>query len=653
MASTKNNDAPTLLMAVFCLFFLQQITLLIEAIYALNLLQLNLDARALGILFLWSSVFLLLFRHRASRSSIFIVGFIFIIAGILSPWVGPDVRILVSGCAVGAFLIFLGLFFTFSASIKINWIVSISTAVLLLVLFKIFGSTLDISIYGASRIIGVMLGAWAFYLLWKVTRHKGVAKPSSNGRKDATGWELYAAAMGFMSGFILLYFAFASPAVFSRWTESSYSVVHAVYIPVVALTIFFLGMHPKIFNHFKKSVLLIFNIIFVTTLILLFVRHTIQFPLYPHSSPVVVLSSQNSIDIPLFLLLILSPVIILNMQIFGQKLHVDKPARLAVPLTLAGLFVTLLIFMLIFTNVWGYVEPVSRVFRNKFVLPFALAALGMIVPLVFLKVEFLSPDFIHRKTVAAFVLLASLTGVFYVFHVESMPKREANIQQLTILTFNVQQGIDYYAHKNYDGQLETIKQLNPDIICLQESDVARISGGNSDIVRYFSQKLGLYSYYGPKTVTGTFGTAILSKYPLDNCRSFFSYSDIDEIGTAMCKISINNHKIVVLNSHPAGSPAAKKAHLDALLDHAKNRDYVIAAGDYNFREDSPFYARITKHLQDSWRARPNSPQTVSIDHRIDYIFISNDFQVLDSEYVPAPMSKSDHPAHWAVLHINN
>ena len=62
-------------------------------------------------------------------------------------------------------------------------------------------------------------------------------------------------------------------------------------------------------------------------------------------------------------------------------------------------------------------------------------------------------------------------------------------------------------------QLALIRQVSPDILALQESDSTRISLNNNDYARYYAGKLGYYSYYGPKTLTGTYGTALLSKYP--------------------------------------------------------------------------------------------------------------------------------------------
>ena len=35
--------------------------------------------------------------------------------------------------------------------------------------------------------------------------------------------------------------------------------------------------------------------------------------------------------------------------------------------------------------------------------------------------------------------------------------------------------------------------------------------------------------------------------------------------------------------------------------------------------------------------------------RIDHIFLSKNFEVLEAHYLPAPESGTDHPAHWATV----
>ena len=213
------------------------------------------------------------------------------------------------------------------------------------------------------------------------------------------------------------------------------------------------------------------------------------------------------------------------------------------------------------------------------------------------------------------------------------------------MTFNLQQGTDRSGNRSYAAQLAVIRRINPDIVCLQESDLARISAGNNDIVRYLADKLDCYSYYGPKTAAGTFGTAILSRLPLSDCRSIYTYSDKDEIATALCTVVIDGDTILLVNNHPAGSAGAKQSHLNMLLKLARGNNRIIAMGDFNFEQGSPFYDQITATLIDSWMC----DQPDYRNRRIDYIFFSKNLNVINRNFVPSPESASDHPAYSAVL----
>jgi endonuclease/exonuclease/phosphatase family metal-dependent hydrolase len=229
----------------------------------------------------------------------------------------------------------------------------------------------------------------------------------------------------------------------------------------------------------------------------------------------------------------------------------------------------------------------------------------------------------------------------------------------------MQLGSENEGDRSYREQLALLKQIDADIIGLQESDTARPSGGNVDAPRYFANALNYHMYFGPATVGGTFGTAILSRFPIENFRTVYSYSDVDEIGTAVAEFEVAGRRIVFFNSHPDGSDDAKRAHVNALIEAASVYDHVIAVGDYNFRQDSPWYADITKALNDSWLAiHPSatgqrhptiglppdgSSGPLDMTRRIDHIFVSDGFRVEESYYVPAPESMTDHPAHWSVL----
>jgi endonuclease/exonuclease/phosphatase family metal-dependent hydrolase len=214
---------------------------------------------------------------------------------------------------------------------------------------------------------------------------------------------------------------------------------------------------------------------------------------------------------------------------------------------------------------------------------------------------------------------------------------------LTFATYNIQQGYSQDGLKNYDGQLDLLQGLNADIIGLQESDTNRIAGGNGDVVRYFADKLDMYSYYGPKTVPGTFGIALLSRYPIDNPRTFYMYSEGEQTATIEARITVGNRTFNLFVTHLGNSgPLVQQ---EAILQEIKDKTGVIAMGDFNFRPDTDQYRLTIGLLDDSWLLRwPRGDDGQGVDpaDRIDHIFVSPGTKVLNSRYLADP--QSDHPA---------
>jgi endonuclease/exonuclease/phosphatase family metal-dependent hydrolase len=219
------------------------------------------------------------------------------------------------------------------------------------------------------------------------------------------------------------------------------------------------------------------------------------------------------------------------------------------------------------------------------------------------------------------------------------------------MTFNTQGFNDKFAEKSFGAQLALIRQVSPDILALQETDSTRISLNNNDYVRYFADKLGYYSYYGPKTVAGTYGTAILSKYPLLNTRTVFIYSDKDETGIAEAEVDVAGLRFSIYDVHPDSSDPAMLAFAQTLLRRSQDKPYVIAMGDYNLRDYEEAYKLIASVYTNAWvSVYPSeiSPYGVDMsgDNRIDHIFLSTNLTALNPTYILPPESATDHPVHW-------
>jgi len=313
----------------------------------------------------------------------------------------------------------------------------------------------------------------------------------------------------------------------------------------------------------------------------------------------------------------------------------------------------LITLLLIATNIWGYV-PLGALLRNRFYLPFLVAVSGMFISLIFVKRGCDSTPVRNNFAIVCIVSLIALLSASGAFlqspGVQSLDNRIT--KPFTVMTYNMQQGSLENGDRSYTKQLELLQEINPDILALQECDTARPSGGNVDAVRFFAESMGYrYVYYGPNTVSGTFGTAILARHPISNSRTLFTYSDIDEIGTAVCEIG---GVIKVFCCHPAGGTNAKNAMVDAVNKEITYFDFAIVLGDFNFTPGSSPYNKLGRMLKNS--AMEVGLKNVNfhgdapdLSNKIDHIFISRGFTAIESHYLPPPQSQTDHPAHWSVI----
>jgi len=317
----------------------------------------------------------------------------------------------------------------------------------------------------------------------------------------------------------------------------------------------------------------------------------------------------------------------------------------------------LLVFINIFTNVWGYIAPVSTLFRNLFWLPYLLIA-GGISLLVWSRSKFETDPI--QESVGFQWGWAVLLGVIFLgsgfaaLRTGRVQPAETEKSSLLVMTYNIQAGNDGSGEQSYDRQLALIRQVSPDILALQESDTARISLNNNDLVLYFASKLGYFSYFGPSTVTGTFGTAILSKYPLLNTHTVFTFSDQDEIGTAEAEIEVAGRRFSLYDVHPDGSEPAMLGWAQTLLERSQSKPYVIALGDFNLRDYEEAYQLIASEYTNAWvgiypsKISPDGTD-MSGKNRIDHIFVSPSLGVRNPVYVLPPASATDHPVHWAEI----
>ena len=655
----KKSYSFVVIFGIFFLFFIQMAGTLVESIYILDLMNAALDEKALGLLFFFTPVILLFLRVQKTDSWVWVAfGLLFLARG-LTPYLDTLGRMLASGVGTGAMLIIFPFLMTArskgTAPIRIGWWTSAGLAlgIVLSVFLRTVNYSLDFSLTPAGGWVGWGLGLLCGYLLTGLEW-----SPEPTAQRSKSGITL--AGLGIFLLLALVHFAFSAPAVIARWTEGNYALI------VITVSLFSAGWavlvfgNPRMLKSLSKRWLLFWNLLFTLSLTGTLLANRVPFP-RTVDSPAVVVGLPSAIQqISLVLMLLFFPVIFFNLRIFFEQIRKADvtPRDLAPGMLLGSLALVTLVFMHIFTNVWGYIEPVSPWFRNKFWLPYLLMA-GFITLLIARSRSFETEagegpvGTFHWAWVGLLttLFLGTALSALWTTRVRSF---EPDKSSLLVMTYNIQQANDESGERSHDRQFELIRQVSPDILALQESDSTRVSLNNNDYARYYAGKLGYYSYYGPKTITGTYGTALLSKYPLQNTRTVFSFSDQDEIGTTVAEIELDGQRFTIYNVHPDGSDTAMLVWARTLLQQSKDQPYVIALGDYNLRDYEEAYQMIDNVYTNAWTSvYPSeiSPDGVDMsgENRIDHIFFSPSLEARNPVYILPPNSATDHPVHWAEI----
>jgi endonuclease/exonuclease/phosphatase family metal-dependent hydrolase len=647
------------LFAVLFLVFFQLLTTFIETTYVFGLLQTDIPVEIVAVLFLFLPVVLSFIKRPASNNLLIYLGLVILVCRAVSVMLDTRFQMLLSGFGSGLFLVFLPL------ALNRMWrkvdnrpagalAIALSVAVLLSVLLRSFSSGNDISEYGSFRAIPWLLAAFAYALLPAWTQESEPRGKNAAAPFAGNFWRISVLILGLISSLTLLYFAFTSPTVISRWTGMNHVLITA--LAAAALVLFIVLRVTGLLSAWigKPGFVFGWNVLFLFAFIYTIWSHQIFFPSDPAAYPFYAPAAGGLAGVTLILMLLLYPVVFVNVEILiGEILSLRPSVRiLGGGFLLGGFFLLLLIFAQVFTTVYDYIPVIGPVFRDQFWMVFLVGGAAAALPLLLVRRERIQGTAAGIGVPGTYLLAPALVlgsaVILALLLVTARPSPAPEKTSLRILTYNIQQGYSEEGLKNFDGQLELISSMNADLIGLQESDTARIAGGNADVVRYMADRLNMYAYYGPTTVTGTFGIALLSRYPIENEATFFMYSEGEQTAAIEAEVRTGGRVFHVLVTHLGNrGPLIQQQQV---LERLEGRDNVIAMGDFNFRPDSEQYAQTTAVLDDAWLSAGQqrlTPEGQIIERRIDHIFLSPGIQVIQAEYVGT--GPSDHPAMFAEI----
>ncbi|MHA2334856.1 MAG: endonuclease/exonuclease/phosphatase family protein, partial [Candidatus Hodarchaeales archaeon] len=676
------NYSDLVLISLIFLFSLELISDFVEAIYALCLLTLSLNENILGVIFFFSPILILLVRKPSKKALILILitsGELIVVCRVLEAFfiASPQLKMIIAGLGVGSFLVFLPTFLVQKSNgdadaeqSAITIVLGLMIALILSIFFRTIGSTIDISTHGIYQVIGWFLAVITTFLmigLFVTEKEKKISEkpddailsssPDSNKVvHPISAWKLTRLTLGVISIIIIVYFAFISPTVISRWTEGDYMPIVLVLIVILSIFALIALFKPDLMTKIKPWLIWTWNGLFVLALVLTILAHQLPFPTspgdYPYTAPPVTIIHL----LPLLLMLILSPVILIDFTLLSRELIKGKSSinKLAGSFTIGSLFFLLMIFAQVFTTTYDYIDVVGPIFRDKFWLVFTVIGIFAVIPVILVNRSshiFKKPQFSLQNQITAVLIgiiaIGTIAGVIVTTPSPPVPDVRTSIK---VLTYNIQQGYNEDGIKNFDGQLNILREVDADIIGLQECDTARIANGNGDVVRYFANSLNLHSYYGPTTTVGTFGISLLSKYPILNAQTFYMYSEGEQTATIKAQVQIGTTLFNVYVTHLGnGGPIVQQ---EAIMDEISGENNVILMGDFNFRPFTEQYNLTTTILDDSWLLQwPTGVDDLAYNasSRIDHVFVSSGISISDCRFIDSP--ESDHPALWVKIDL--
>lgn len=165
----------------------------------------------------------------------------------------------------------------------------------------------------------------------------------------------------------------------ARWTEANYTLIVGAVSLFSLFWVWLSFTQPNLINRISTRLLVVWNLLFAASLTLTLLAQRVTFPPTLDSPPVVVGGPTILQMIPLVLMLLLFPVLFLDLQVFIQKMQLSTlpPRSLAPGIILGSFSLIVLIFINIFSNVWGYIKPISPPFRNTFWLAYFLLSAGI------------------------------------------------------------------------------------------------------------------------------------------------------------------------------------------------------------------------------------------------------------------------------------
>jgi len=227
--------------------------------------------------------------------------------------------------------------------------------------------------------------------------------------------------------------------------------------------------------------------------------------------------------------------------------------------------------------------------------------------------------------------------------------------------------------EDIDNILSTIKEINPDVICLQELTINHPHHNqNIDTPRFIAEGLGFKYFFkeAQKSISNgherKYGNAIFSRFPIIDSKFYYIQDlqdpniqnpDYSKEGRVYIEsiIEVDGKKFTIATTHMSythefASTPEKKVETNKLIEILKEKNSnFIFTGDLNLLPNSYTINELSKLLknagptleQNTWTTKPfsyNGFNADTLNWRLDYCFVTPDIEVKSSQIIDTPYS---------------
>lgn len=203
--------------------------------------------------------------------------------------------------------------------------------------------------------------------------------------------------------------------------------------------------------------------------------------------------------------------------------------------------------------------------------------------------------------------------------------------ELTVITYNIRGCRDDQGIADPIAIADELKKLHGDIIALQEVDNGLPRSQFVNQAKMIADQLGLYYTYVPAVdfLVGTYGHALLSKYPITSAKAVTLPSGKEPRAMLDAVVLVDGQALHVYETHLGLSQSERKSQISVLQQYVKQShekdEAFLLLGDFNTASKNSLFKPILADVQAPFFHADQglvSLRSSSRPEMIDQIFLS-------------------------------